>query len=161
VKERGIVKTLIESMGRKGEAAFKGPVRSVDEKEQWPDCTAVDVEGRNVAFEVTELVSQTAIEINQTGDAKWDLWPGDSAVKRLEEILRKKDQSSFHGKEFAKVVLVIHIDEPALDRDRIQSLLEGHVFPHLRNIDEVYLLMSFSPKLGGGEYPCFKLAFSV
>jgi len=159
-KERGVVTTLLESMERKGAAVFRGPVQSVDEKDQWPDCRAVDVEGRNVAFEVTELVSQEAIEANQHVGDKWCWWSDADVVGRLEKILQEKDQCSFHGNSFASVVLVIHTDEPTLEPDKIDSLLKGHIFPKLRNIEEVYLLMSYSPKLGGGYYPYFKLGLS-
>lgn len=160
LKERSVVTILLEAMEKAGGATFKGPVVSVDEKEEWPDCKAKDEENRDVAFEVTELVSQVAIEANQQGDRKGCSWSDTDVLKRVEDILRDKDQSCFHGRNFSRAVLVIHTDEPSLDPGQIRSLMGKHGFAKPKNIDEVYLLMSYCPVLGGGSYPYFRLTYS-
>jgi hypothetical protein len=160
LKERSVTKILLEAMKKLDDTRFRGPVVSVDEKEEWPDCKAKDEIGCDVAFEVTELVSQEAIEANQQGDRKGCSWSDTDVLKRLEDILRDKDRSCFHGRNFSRAVLVIHTDEPSLDPNQIRSLMGKHAFAKPKNIDEVYLLMSYCPVLGGGGYPCFRLTFS-
>ncbi len=160
LKERDVVRILLREMAKKGDVHITGPVTSVDEREQWPDCRAKDDKGQDVAIEVTELVSQEAIEANQHGDGKWCWWSDASVMERLEKIIREKDQTCYHGSNYTKVVLVVNTDEPALDSDQIGSLVQMRVFAKPRNIDGAYLLMSYHPLLGGGYYPYFKLTFS-
>jgi hypothetical protein len=61
-KELGVLCDLIESLEQAGQLIFTNPSVSPQDP---PDCVAQSSAGGVVAFEVTELVSQEAIECNE------------------------------------------------------------------------------------------------
>ena len=157
LKELGIVKEWLRSMESRGEAAYSNPIPFSDDP---PDCVVFDRAGREVAVEVTELVSSKAIKKNQgkkLEDRVYRDWRPHEVITKINDIIRNKDGKTFNGGPYAKKILLIHTDEFRLliDREEIyEQYLPSQSFGPVKQIDEAYLLFSYEPDVG---YPYIKL----
>jgi hypothetical protein len=131
--ELGIVEDLLESIECSGEAIYVDPVSGANP----PDCIARGIGGERVAIEVTEFVCRTAVEINQKADraaiARFEpdvmvarVWQRSDFLQHLERLLKTKDGKTYVGGPFARVVLLVHTDEPMLIRSQWENWLLGH-----------------------------------
>lgn len=161
-KEINVVHDLLKSMERSGQPEFFNPQISTLDP---PDCIVRTADDQLVAIEVTELVDQTAVEINQRSDpqaiARFEpgamvlrVWSQPDFLARIAELLRKKDTKIFHGGPFGRVAVVIHTDEPALQHSECESWLSGHCFGPFRQLTEAYILYNYEPDFG---YPFQRL----
>lgn len=154
IKERGIVQKLFESMeAQEGNRPYVN-LRSA--KPPHPDCLVEDGGGNTVGFEVTELVSQKAIERNikakDDSDTVYRHWTPKEVIEKLEKILRKKDAKVYQN--CAVVTLVVYTDEPVIlpssfdpNSETVNpsvylSALESHVFARTNNISRAFFLFS-------------------
>ncbi len=157
VQERGIARDWIEA----AEQTELAELRSADQDP--PDCVAYDREGLAVGIEVTELVDQSAIEVNQRAETREDRrfrnWMVGSVASAIEGIIREKDSKNFHGGPYARLVLLIHSDEPTIASPSFPlDELKRRVFPQTRKITEAYLLSSYRSDVSGdGSCDCIEL----
>ena len=158
IMETGIVRTLCDAMERASERRFTG-VRSGPHPNQAPDCVALNLRGRPVAIEVSELVSPEAIRLNQKAKLPTDRvymdWEPRAVVGRISEILAEKDAKTYHAGPFWSIVVVIHCDEFTIKSDAYLPMLNRARFGPFRQINEVYFLFSYEPDVQG--YPYTKL----
>jgi hypothetical protein len=145
-----------------------------------PDVIGVDEDGKLVAFEVTELVDQAAIEVNarrrrdsgnipalsrEDGDVvrNWlpvrSEWNEDRLLSALEDIIRNKDRklAKVPLVEYERVILLVHTDEPDLGPDEYLEVVRAHRFSRPLNIHEAYLVFSYRPARNG--YPTIEMQF--
>jgi hypothetical protein len=156
VKEQGILRTFHEALLAAGENAFQSFTPS---KTDPPDCTAIDGGGDKVGIEITELVSEEAIRRNLDGDAVYRDWEQEQVIEALECIIRRKDQKCSNVSGFSRLLLLIHTDEPVIDYEVYQSVLENHAFQKPHRFDEVVLLFSYDPRRE--TYPYVRLRFQA
>ena len=156
VKERGIVECLLESMQLNGEIPFRN-LRRGPSPNQAPDCIAEDNTGETIAIEVTEFVSSKAIEMNQKGKDVYRNWKPDEVLNELQKIITKKDEVTYFGGPFYKIVLVIHTDELVLDHEAYSTILSEARF-ETQKIDEVFFLFSYRPQVETYPYVRLKVA---
>lgn len=139
--ETGAVGSLLESMAASGQVEYSRPRASSTD---WPDCEVDSLEGKVVAFEVTELVDPLALSRRAPSRP----WSEQEMVTRLATLLGHKDERSFDGGKYAEVVLLIHTDELYLDPDRAAEFLDKHRFSlKHHNISRAFLLFSYLPQL--------------
>jgi hypothetical protein len=155
-EEISVVRNLLESMATRGESRFFDPcVSPVDP----PDCLAKAADGRAVAIEVTEIVCEEAVRINAQQDraAISQLRPGVAVMRRWEQQdfiahiagrVEDKDTKKLKGGPYGAYVVVMHTDEPELEREKCEAWLRGHMFGPFRQVCEAYLLFSYMPKVG-------------
>jgi hypothetical protein len=181
-QELEMVRRLSESIGSGGEPAFRELTKyEGDTKEEPPiDVTGFDRDRKLVAFEVTELVDEMAINENvkrrddsgswtplyRSGGVisrKWmpvyRSWTPETVIEKLEEIICEKDNKLRNAslEHFDRVVLVIHTDEFDLSPDRYIEVVREHLFARPKHIDEAYLVFSYWPAYKG--YPYAPLRF--
>jgi hypothetical protein len=152
-KERGVVECLFESMHLKGEITFNS-LRIGPSPYQAPDCIADDNAGETVAIEVTEFVSREAIEMNQKGNYVYRNWKPDEVIHEIQQIITKKDEVTYFGGPYSKIVLVIHTDEIVLDHETYSTCLSETTFV-TQKINEVFFLFTFSGQMD--TYPYVRL----
>lgn len=161
-KELGAVKDLLESMQRAGEHRYHDATVSPEDP---PDCVAHASNGEPVAFEVSELVSQTAVELNERArpapgerpdivDMVMHRWEESDFLERVTGILATKDTKSFKGGPFREIAVLIHTDEPLLMRHQCEAWLAGHTFGPFNQITHAYMLFPYEP---GEGYPYQRL----
>jgi len=110
-----------------------------------PDVVALDVRGRTVAIEVTELVDPEVVRLNETGHHCYRDWSMPEVVARVEELIRQKDGKKFHGGPYGRIVVVVHTDEPAIQWTACHDAVPSHPIEALTQVTEAYLVFSWDP----------------
>ena len=155
VKERGIVRDLIESLEKDaGRELF--PIVSYGENP--PDSVATDKNGNKVGFEATEFVDEKTVKLWSQGLAKDKEWEMKEVIEKIERILSDKSKK-LATSPYTKNILVMHTDERDLRwKFQIGELNLGlHLFQRHSHIDQAYLLFSYQP--GQETYPYLELKF--
>lgn len=106
-----------------------------------PDCIGKDKTGKTVAFEVTELVSEEAVRMNQKGHHVYRDWRQAEVVSRIDEILKDKDSKVYRGGPYSRIVAVIHTDELVISYDEYSPVLTEHPFGPLKQVTQAFLVM--------------------
>lgn len=75
-------------------------------------------------------------------------WDEQDFIAHVAHRVSEKDKKKLSGGPYGAYVVVMHTDEPELDRDTCKAWLKGHVFGPFRQISEAYLLFSYKPKVG-------------
>ena len=153
IKEKGIIGKLFASMEQSGGCPYYNLRCS---KKDPPDCIAEDEGGNLVGIEVTELVYEPAVRLNEKGEKVYALWNKEEVLSGLRQKLLEKDKKSFHGGPFAKLILVIHTAEPEIISEDYFTSLKDHVFPQTSQITESYFLYPYNPNIK--RYPFAKLS---
>jgi hypothetical protein len=158
LEEWGVLTSLAEAMEAKG-SRFFGQICPRGRGSDPPDLEAPDLEGRRVAFEVTELVDGEAIKAYKAGRPyDWAEWPQAkflSAVGTLLQVKngkfgRLKDQPYPGG-----YVVVIFTDEPDLQHSTVEAYLQNARFGGTEMISRAFLILSYNPVLN--RYPYYEL----
>jgi hypothetical protein len=162
-KELGIVETFVEALRASGDTRFGSP-RSHSNKNHPPDCVAEGPGGQRVGIEVTEVVDEDAVRMNQqahaTEDRVWRFWKPEHVCRRVDELISQKDSAEFHDGPYALRLLVIHCDEPHINSPGFDLNPLRHKKPAVTSqIDEAYLLLSYhpDPMAGEGYHPLLRL----
>ena len=161
-KELSVLQDLLEAMTREGEPKYSAP--RVAEKDP-PDCVAITSAGELAAFEVTEFVSQTAVELNERARPARGERPAiermvmaqrsaPALLDHVAELLLRKDKRQYLGGPYAECVALIYTDEPLLVRAQLDAWLNGHVFGPYRRLTGAYFLFNYEPNFG---YPYRRL----
>ena len=136
---------LREEMLRRGEESYHS-IQSRGPGKDPPDCEAIGNSGERVGIEVTELVEKSAIEgaIRGTDTLHEPIAPL-AAVKRISDIVQKKDRADVRGEQYDLYILVIYCDDPCfLTHDVLVSIREAR-FERTCLIGRVYFLESYNP----------------
>jgi len=161
VKERGIVCDFVRAVEIENGSPWIKTVKA--HPNDPPDCEGITFSGELIAFEVTELVDGSVIRRNKAGGRFYREWRGPELITTLharllrkDRIFSKKDQGQL--KHYAKIVLVIHTDEPQLRHGDCAEMLRQHTFDRCNKLTEAYLLFSYCP--GQPGYPYLRLCLA-
>jgi hypothetical protein len=163
--ELGAVTDLIESMQARGMPRYKNPQSLLRDP---PDCTATTLDGKPVAIEVTEFVSEAAVAMNEAarpGRAQLSTlerlvmarWDEQTFFAHLASVLTTKDQKTLIGGPYAEYVVLAHTDEPLLVRSTVETWLSNHTFGPYHQVTSAYFQFSYEP---GHSYPFIELALT-
>jgi len=161
--ELDAVTDLIESMQARGMSRYQNPRSRLEDP---PDCAANNLDGQPVAIEVTELVSEAAVAMNEaarSGRAQFPAldrmviarWDEMLFIAHLDSVLTRKDQKTLIGGPYAEYVVLVHTDEPLLVRSTVEMWLSNRTFGPYHQITRAYFLFSYEP---GNGYPFIELA---
>jgi hypothetical protein len=156
VEEAYVVAHLASSAAEASEPLFHN-ILARGRPNDPPDVEALDVEGRRVAIEVTELVDAKAIRAAKNGHPYWPEWTRESFRLRVRELLdgKAKRRPLLKGGPYAGgYVVVIFTDEPELCPDFIASHLDEPF--EIPAVDRAFVLVSYQPQTG--KYPYFEIA---
>ncbi len=153
IKEKSIVSDLLEAMTAQGDR--HGIIQIRSNEPDPPDCVGICEDGKQIAFEVTELVDEDTILRHQYGETDWKEWNENELLSKIQEIIRDKDRKVYHGGPYSKIILLIHSDEPILRLSDILSFLGDQTVSQCKQITDCYLLLTYNPGLKA--YPYFKL----
>jgi hypothetical protein len=157
VKEWGIAETFVEELQRSGGPTIRCGKQHPGGPNHAPDFQITTDSGETCGVEITELVSQQAIEATKRGSSVFADWSDAELTVRFEELVAKKDRSeNVKGGPYDRFVLLVPVDEVMLSRKQLECVLGSRSFPtHL--IDEIYVLMSYDPR----EQCCPLLRFNT
>lgn len=158
LEEWGVLQCLKESLEAEGRPFYYPTLKIRGRPNDPPDFEALDAEGRRVAIEVTELVSEAAIQAHKAG-AVYDfaVWDQDSFLNALTESIGRKDAKFPRLKESPYAggyELVVFTDEPMLSRDTIEGFLRDRTFP-VKYLTRAILLKGYDP--GVKRCPVYEL----
>ena len=139
---------LFESMELNIDARYRSPSLL---KNDPPDVVAEDMEGNSVGFELTEFVDQSSVASADKGGRTIRWWNLKDIIEELESIIMEKDSIDYGRSKFHEMVLVIFTDEYTIEFGKFSKDIADYEFPELSNIDKVYLLFSFDPRVGEGD----------
>ena len=149
--ELGVVTDLLGAMETQGSRRYHNP-RSLSQDP--PDCDAQTLGGEPVAIEVTEFVSQVAVEMNEAArpgpgqvpameQMVMAVWDQTSFISHLASALAGKDRKILHGGPYSEYVVVSYTDEPLLVRAHAEAWLSAHAFGPYQQITSAYFLFSY------------------
>jgi len=126
-----------------------------------PDVEAVDLSGRRIAFEVTELVDEDSIHAARRGNPyPWAEWAASKLQARVQHLLSQKATKAtklldppYEG----GYVVLIYTDEPELGSQQIEMML-GTISFTAPDVKRAFLLLSYDPRTQG--YPHFELCLT-
>ena len=154
--ERTVVEELVTALRAAGiedlpnfAAADKDP----------PDLVGETSAGGRVGIEVTEAVSQDAVHANAQGHAVYRHWSPGEFAELLAKRIAEKDTKVYLGGPFERLILCIHTDEPEISHERAMAEAARLTPVPLRQIHEVYLLLSYDPR--SKRYPVVRLAHAA
>jgi hypothetical protein len=139
-KELGVVEELLESLNRTGANLSAPRLHTPDP----PDCICLDAAGDVVAIEITEVVCEAAARLTAQGHDVTRIWKPGELREHVTSRLADKDSKHFNGGPFAKTVVCLFTDEPALTLPQAQEELSVPFGP-FKQITAAYLLMSYDP----------------
>ena len=128
---------------------------SIKHAEDPPDIKIITNKERCVGVEITELVSEKAIEYQikeQRGKYLDDIlsWNRERFVSEIQKIINNKSEKCKNiAQGYDELVLLIFTDEPILRADRIDKYLIDVRFEHADGFDSIYLLKSYDPNRRG------------
>jgi hypothetical protein len=149
IKEVGIVRELIESISKHCSCEYRNLRPRKDDP---PDCLAETFDGSLLGFEVTELVDQKAIELNEKGREVYRDWTDSEVLQELQTIIEEKDSKEFLGGRYEKLILVIHTAEPVLTHQQLRPVIDSRLFRQTKQLHEAYLLFRYDPETQGYPY---------
>lgn len=120
------------------------------------DCDAHAGDGTRIGIEITELVDGDSIAAARLGKPyDWKEWKG-ALLPALEKLLRRKDNPrSIQEGPYSQHVLVIFSDEPWLEGEYLEHIVENPTFGVTHLITKALLLLSYDPFTQ--RYPCYEL----
>jgi hypothetical protein len=124
-----------------------------------PDLVGETSAGGRVGIEVTEAVSQDAVHANERGHAVYRHWSPGEFAELLAARIADKDTKVYSGGPFERLILCIHTDEPEISHERAMAEVARLTPVQLRQIHEVYLLLSYDPT--SKRYPVVRLAHAA
>jgi hypothetical protein len=148
-RDCGIVSDFLHSLYRTDMPPFKPRTLRSRGNDDPPDCEIEDLQGRQIGFEVTELVSREGIKLLKSRGLYYPQeWSPSQVVNAISGVLRRKERerSKLKGGPYHKLVLLIHTDEPGLRAESCKSALAKESFPKPTPWDEVYIV--FPPEPG-------------
>jgi hypothetical protein len=151
-KERDVGEEFLKALFLKCGIEWKGLENSLLDP---PDLFCVDSDGRSIGIEVTEVVCQQAIEMNQKGVNCYRNWTPDTLRSAMFERLIEKDGVTFKGDAPDSYVVVLFNAEIGVWPTLVDEAISDFEFGPFSKINRAFLLLN---RFGGDSYcPIYEL----
>jgi hypothetical protein len=154
IKELSVVKELLTTLNNTTNLGLHSP--SVYEQDP-PDCVCKNVEGGNVAIEVTEIVCSDAARLNAQGQKVYRVWKSSELASLIELRLSEKDKKNYHGGPYVSILACLFTDEPMLTVEFVKAELASVNFGPFSQLTSAFLLFSYDSV--SKSYPAIQLNF--
>ncbi|MBC8210404.1 MAG: hypothetical protein H8E21_05000 [Gammaproteobacteria bacterium] len=137
--------------------------RNIKNGDDPPDIMAFNSLGEKIALELTELVNEDAINSQIQGKRSYFSevvsWDKDNTLDEIQNIINKKSKSleAVYSDAYSAVFLLLFTDEPKLPFKRVNQFVNNHNWEIPLNINEAYILFSYTPDKDLPDYPVMKL----
>jgi hypothetical protein len=159
VGEWGVTQTFLEFAQGEPGFPFGEPVNRGRGNDP-PDCEVLDVDGRRIGIEVTELIDERAVAAaKQNGGVQWALWDVEKVRSAIQTRLTAKDGKVLKGGPYDEYLVLIFTDEPALPADLVERAVAVAPFDAVATIDRAYVLLSYDPHRR--TYPSVRIPFGA
>jgi len=106
-----------------------------------PDFIADATDGTTIAFELREFVSQEARRRTTEGERVMARWNDEQFFHSIDNIIREKDEKTFNGGPYSRIILLVPTDEYNITPDMVERVFSARQFDKPRNITEGFLMM--------------------
>ncbi len=154
IKELGVVKELLTALNNTANLGLHSP-RFFEQDP--PDCVCANIEGADVAIEVTEVVCSEALSQNAQGKDVYRVWKSGELASHIEHLLSGKDKKTYHGGPYVNTLVCLFTDEPMLTFDFVKAELTSISFGPFLQLTSAFLLFSYEPV--SKSYPVIALQF--
>ena len=148
--EFGVGEDFVEALDRQFGESFVS-LRARGRGADPPDLEAMDVSGRSVGIEVTEIVDVIAIKrciaAKVHEHANWD---APKLGEHIKQALLRKAQIELNGGPYEECILVLFTNEYLLDFDRVERWLREETFAQPMAFSRAFLSLDYQP---GQGYP--------
>lgn len=120
-----------------------------------PDLTCKDAYGNQIAIEISEIVCEESVSLNQQGQDVCRVWKHGELQAVISERLTRKDKIRLQGGPYKYLYACLFTDELMLTPQSAAEELAGVSFGPLNQITDAFLLFSYQP--GSKSYPVIKL----
>lgn len=120
-----------------------------------PDLRCEDGSGHHIAIEVSEIVCEEAVRLNQQGHKVYRVWEAGELQAAITQRLARKDQVSLHGGPCDDLYVCLFTDEMMLATQAIRDELASSMFGPFKQITAAFLLFSYDAHVKG--YPVVRL----
>ncbi len=152
-RDKGIVADLILSLEASVIQLKPRSLRSRG-RDDPPDCEALDLAGRRVAFELSEIVDAQAIMRHTRREGlHYREYSEASFLALLDARLTAKlrEETDLKGGPYHRRVLVLHSDEGLLDPEFCSSAVRGRTARYIRPWTDVFLIFPPPPHFTGTD----------
>lgn len=120
-----------------------------------PDLRCEDGGGHHIAIEVSEIVCEEAVRLNQQGQKVYRVWEPGELQAAITQRLARKDQLSLHGGPYDDLYVCLFTDEMTLATQAIRDELTTVMFGPFKQITAAFLLFSYDAHMKA--YPVVRL----
>lgn len=120
-----------------------------------PDLTCQNVQGDPIAIEVSEIVCEDAVRLNQQGQDVYRIWQPGELQAAIAERLARKDKVTLQGGPYQGLYVCLFTDEMMLTPQGVSDELSNATFGPFNQITDAFLLFSYQP--GTKSYPVVRL----
>jgi Helix-turn-helix domain of resolvase len=136
IKEWGVAKEFCKELERDGGPKIVSQKQHPGGRNHAPDYQVTTDAGEIWGLELTELVSQKAIEATKRNRSYFAMWSDEDLITKFETLVAKKDcLENVKGGPYDRYILLVHVDEDMLPVERLKAVLGSRSF-QTRFIDE-------------------------
>lgn len=153
IEEIGIAKQLAESAFEIGLYLYNN-IKVCGYKNHAPDCEAIDMDGKRIAIELTELVCEEVIiwRKSLSGRNQYCDWDQHLFDKKMRHLLNKKDNVTLKDDPFpGGYYVIIFTDELDLWPEKVRDFVIDTSY-QVSNIMKAWLIFSYNPNYNPSYY---------
>ena len=124
-----------------------------------PDLSCQNAQGDLIAIEVTEIVCEEAVRLNQQGQDVYRNWQPGELQATIAERLDRKDKIALQGGPYHSLYVCLFTDELMLTYQSAREELSNVVFGPFNQITDAFLLFSYQPVTK--TYPVLRLTIGA
>lgn len=120
-----------------------------------PDLVCEDAQGHRIAIEVSEIVCEEAVRLNQQGQDVHRVWQPGELQATIDERLARKDKIVLQGGPYHALYVCLFTDEMMLTPKDVSNELSSVTFGPFNQVTDAFLLFSYEPVTR--SYPVIRL----
>ena len=151
-KELGVAEELVKALNSGGTLQLSNLVLCNPDP---PDLICQNAQGDLIALEVSEIVCEEAVRLNQQGQDVYRVWQPGELQAAIAERLARKDKVTLQGGPYHCLYVCLFTDEMMLTHQGACEELSNVVFGPYNQITDAFLLFSYQP--GTKSYPVVRL----
>lgn len=151
-KERGVAEELIQALNSTGPTQLRNLAPCNPDP---PDLSCRDDQGNLIAVEVSEIVCEAAVRLNQQGKNVYRDWRPGELQTAIADRLGRKDEVALHGGPYQGLYVCLFTDEMTLTYQGACEELSNVIFGPFNQITDAFLLFSYQPSTR--SYPVVRL----
>ena len=141
-KELGVGEELLKALNSAGSLQLSNLAPCNPDP---PDLACRNAQGDLIGIEVSEIVCEEAVRLNQQGQDVYRIWQPGELQAAITERLARKDRVTLRGGPYQSLYVCLFTDELMLTHPSASADLADAVFGPFNQITHAFLLFSYQP----------------